>query len=262
MARVIFVLLAVGIFTQADVSRQTFVCIPTVSGSDKASSQSDCKPCLRPGPELGNETVNKWPDVTDLELDKNEIRRAPQRVGSPPRGQESSRDMNVTVKTTGNDPEGDLLTYNYSVSGGRIVGTGSNVSWDFNGVVPGNYTITAAVDDGCGLCGTKVTKNVAVLEGETLPPCACAEISISLRSLESPDDPVFLLTAQLSGNVPKDPTYNWTISEGILVAGQGTPNIRVRRTLKEHGSQIATATVEIGGIDKDCSCPTSASTSY
>ena len=262
MARVIFVLLAVGIFTQTDASHQTFGCIPTVSDSAKALPESNCKPCFRGDSEPGNEIVNKWPDVTDLELDKNEIRLPPQRVGSSPRGQESLREMSVTVKTTAQDPEGDVLTYNYTASGGRIIGTGRNVWWDLNGVRPGNYTITAAVDDGCGLCGTKVTKEVVVLEGETLPPCACADISISLSSLEFPDPLEFLLTAQLSGNVPKYPTYNWTISEGILVAGQGTPNIRVRRTSKEHGAQPATATVEIGGFDSDCSCPTSASRSY
>src|SRR5215204_4762592 len=228
MARVIFVLLALGIFTQTDASRQTFRCIPTVNGSAQALPASNCKPCFRGDSEPGNEIVNKWADVTDLELDKNEIRLPSQRAGSPPRGRESLREMSVTVKTTAQDPEDDLLTYNYTISGGRIIGTGRNVWWDLNGVKPGNYTITAAVDDGCGLCGTKVTKDVAVLEGETLPPCACADISISLSPLESPNDLVFLLTARLSGDAPKDPTYNWTISEGTLVSGQGTTTIRVR----------------------------------
>jgi len=68
----------------------------------------------------------------------------------------------VDVSTTGNDPENDILQYVYIVSGGRIVGTGAKVKWDLTGVRSGTYTITAGVDDGCGLCGQTMTKTVVV----------------------------------------------------------------------------------------------------
>jgi hypothetical protein len=56
------------------------------------------------------------------------------------------------------------FTYNHMISGGKIIGTGERVVWDLSGVKPGTYTITAAVDNGCGVCGTTITKKVVVRE--------------------------------------------------------------------------------------------------
>lgn len=68
----------------------------------------------------------------------------------------------IDITTTAVDPENDVLVYNYTVTGGRIIGSGAKVKWDLTGVRPGTYTITAGVDDGCGLCGATVTKTVVV----------------------------------------------------------------------------------------------------
>ena len=68
----------------------------------------------------------------------------------------------IDISTTAVDPENDVLTYNYTVSVGKIVGTGAKVVWDLSGVPPGTHTITAGVDDGCGLCGQTKTMTVVV----------------------------------------------------------------------------------------------------
>jgi hypothetical protein len=68
----------------------------------------------------------------------------------------------IDVTTIAIDPDGDELIYSYTVSGGKIIGTGAKVVWDLRGVKPGVYTITAAVDDGCGLCGVPKTKSIIV----------------------------------------------------------------------------------------------------
>lgn len=68
----------------------------------------------------------------------------------------------VKVFVTAVDPEGDVLTYNYTVTGGRVVGAGAKVVWDLAGVRPGTYTLTAAVDDGAGPIGKQVTKSVTI----------------------------------------------------------------------------------------------------
>jgi vacuolar-type H+-ATPase subunit I/STV1 len=71
---------------------------------------------------------------------------------------------NIEVFTNAKDKENDNLTYAYTVSGGKIIGQGKKVFWDLSGVKPGTYTITAAVDDGCGFCGRTVTKTIIVRE--------------------------------------------------------------------------------------------------
>ncbi|MDT7542250.1 MAG: hypothetical protein QOE33_2154, partial [Acidobacteriota bacterium] len=57
-----------------------------------------------------------------------------------------------TVSLTANaaDPDGDTLLYTWSTTGGKIAGDGANVTWDLSGVMPGTYTASVEVDDGCG----------------------------------------------------------------------------------------------------------------
>jgi hypothetical protein len=70
----------------------------------------------------------------------------------------------VKVFAEAKNPREDPLTYNYTVSGGKIIGYGEKVVWDLSGVKPGTFQITAAVDDGCGFCGNTMTKKVVVKE--------------------------------------------------------------------------------------------------
>lgn len=70
----------------------------------------------------------------------------------------------IEVLTEGYDPENDVLLYHYKVSAGKIIGAGAKVVWDLSGVEPGTYTITAGVDDGCGVCGRTETKEIKVVE--------------------------------------------------------------------------------------------------
>ncbi len=56
----------------------------------------------------------------------------------------------VLVRADGRDPASDQLTYTWTATGGAIEGTGSQVRWNPAGVAPGNYSVTARVDDGHG----------------------------------------------------------------------------------------------------------------
>jgi len=50
-------------------------------------------------------------------------------------------------------------------------------------------------------------------------------------------------------------TYNWTVDQGTIESGQGTPSIVVRVPADMSGGNI-TATLNIGGTQASCSCPT------
>jgi hypothetical protein len=131
----------------------------TVSSSctNAASFQRDCKPCKRPDGSL-----NQSPNVTGLTLDKSEL-RLKDLPSVPADDAASSPDLIINVATNAEDTENDVLSYYYVVSGGRIIGSGSNVQWDLNGATPGTYTISARVDDSCGVCGKTLTKGVVVI---------------------------------------------------------------------------------------------------
>ena len=106
-------------------------------------------------------------DVTSLTLSADEIIIG---CNNPAKNAVCSvGNRKVSISTIAVDPENDVLTYVYKVSGGEIVGTGNEVVWDLRDVKPGTHTITAGVDDGCGVCGKTVTKTVVVKE---CPDCS------------------------------------------------------------------------------------------
>ena len=129
--------------------------------------QTDCnKPCKRPPLEENN----KPPDVTDLTLSQTEVAASCPSGQVPQEGMTCSDKMTVQVTTTAVDPEKDVVMYHFTVSGGRIVGQGANVSWDLMGVAPDTYTITAGVDDGCGICGQTQTRTITVKSCDCVVP--------------------------------------------------------------------------------------------
>ena len=200
---------------------------------------------------------NQFANVTNLTLSQTEI-AAPCPSGFVPReGQVCSDNMTVQVTTTAVDPENDVLTYNYTVSQGRIVGQGANVSWDLTGVAPGQYTITAGVDDGCGVCGQTQTRTVTVAACDCVPiaiPCVCADVSITGPSGLIIAGETMTFTANTSGgNVG---TYTWSVDNGEIISGQGTNTITVRTTAGQTGN--VTATLNTTGDCPECAKTTTA----
>jgi len=198
-------------------------------------------------------------DVTNVTLSDTVV------TGACPPGQESasgacSDSSTVRVSTTAVDVENDVLTYNYTVTGGRIVGQGANVDWDLTGVAPGTYTITTAVNDGCGICGKTDTRTITVEECRDcrtpVIECNCVTPSVSgPTDIVAPGTPI---TFSLDYSGGGDPTYNWTVSAGTITSGEGTSSITVDTTGLTN--ENVTATVELGNLPRpDCSCPASAS---
>lgn len=199
--------------------------------------------------------INQAPNVTAVTFDKTSV-SLPCPPGTNPSGA-GCGEPTVGVRTTAVDPENDVLTYNYTTSGGRIVGQGANVTWDLSGVRPGTYTITVGVDDGCGVCGKTETKTIEVTECPNCltppPPCACPTLSVTgPSSVVMPGD-TMTFTANVSGGTAENITYNWSVSAGTIESGQGTPSI----TVSTAGLQDTnvTATVEIGGTGLCAECP-------
>lgn len=101
--------------------------------------------------------------VTELTLNKTELFTDCPNVAAEQKPTTDYFRIEITTKAESPDPT-DVLMYNYTVSGGKIIGTGANVTWDLSGVKPGKYTITAGADNGCGVCGVTKTETVVVKE--------------------------------------------------------------------------------------------------
>lgn len=197
------------------------------------------------------EVVNVPANVTALTLSDSEI-VLPCPAGSKSASGGCNDSSTISVATTASDPENDVLTYNYTVSGGRITGSGANVSWDLSGAQPGSYTITAGVDDGCGLCGKTQTQTVNIKPcPDCVQDCVCAELSVSGPAGITEPGSTMTFTANVSGGSQSNVTYNWTVSSGTIESGQGTPSIVVATT-REMANSSVTATVNLGGLCETC----------
>jgi hypothetical protein len=204
------------------------------------------------------EVVNQPANVTGLTLSDSTI-NLPCPAGYQSTSGQCNDSTSISVTTAAVDPENDVLTYNYNVSGGRIVGTGANVSWDLSGLQPGSYTITAGVDDGCGICGKTMTQTVTIAEcPDCKIICSCPSLSVTGPAGITQPGGTMTFTANVSGGTQENLTYNWTVTGADVASGQGTPSITVTAPTDQTGGNV-TATVNLGGTNPDCNCPTSAS---
>src|SRR5262249_29682603 len=75
------------------------------------------------------EKINQPANVTALNLSDTNITTGcpPGKIPDPAVTQTCNESTSISVTTTAVDPENDVLTYQYTVSAGRIVGTGANV---------------------------------------------------------------------------------------------------------------------------------------
>jgi len=148
-------------------------------------------------------------------------------------------------------PGGGPIGYGWSTSAGRIDGNGPTVTWDLSGVSPGYYKAFVDIETGSGkeLCQAFSSTTVLVKKCPPSRPI-CPNTVISC-----PDNPVagepLDFSATVTGGAPNvSALYNWTVSAGTIIAGQGTNSIRVDTT--GLAGESVTATLSMGGYHLDC----------
>lgn len=184
-------------------------------------------------------------EIERIELDKKEITIAcePNIFKDDSRFCGYKENGLVSVKTVVNKGKDIPLIYQYKVSGGRIIGQGEKVVWDLKGIRPGTYTITAAIDYGRGFSAETKPQEVSVVECCCII-CVCPNIYITSNDSVKAGETV-IFKVEVSAGTQTIFTYNWTVSQGEIIAGQGTSEIKVKTSREMTGS--VTATVEIGG---------------
>jgi hypothetical protein len=166
----------------------------------------------------------------------------------------------VRLVATARSVNGAPLRYRWTTNGGRLRGDGASTSWDLAGARPGVYQAFVEVDDGRDLnCVAFSSVAIVVTDCPPPPPPAiiCPNVTVSCPDAAS-ENATTTFTATLSGGSPGiTPTYNWTISAGRIISGQGTPSITVDTT--GMAGQTLRANLDVGGFNTPCpaSCTTS-----
>ena len=165
----------------------------------------------------------------------------------------------VRLVATARAADGAPLRYRWTTNGGKLRGDGATTNWDLAGVQPGVYQAFVEVDDGRDL-NCIAFSSVAIVVTDCPPPppqIVCPNVSVSCPDAASENAPT-TFTATISGGSPGiTPTYDWTISAGRIISGQGTPSITVDTT--GLAGQTIRANLDVGGYGMRCpaSCATS-----
>lgn len=153
-------------------------------------------------------------------------------------------DLKVKVATVATNAGKNDLTYYYLVTGGRIIGEGANVIWDFSKTRLGKYSITVGVGSGGVIRGKILTKTIDLEECPHCPSeCECPELSLFAPTETVKAGDAFIVSSSVGGFDDEDIIYTWKVSGGTIVSGQGTPKILVKSNSTDKDVKI---TLELG----------------
>ena len=158
--------------------------------------------------------------------------------------------VQLTAKAV--SPSNNPIKYKWTTSDGTIIGEGPVVTWNLAGLQAGYHKasldILSVGNDGTCSAFSSVTVLVN--------PCAevkpvCPAIEISCPTYVAIDQPL-TFTSRYSGGVPANikPVYNWTVSAGTIIEGQGTDTIKV--DTKGLAGQSVRASLSMGGYNLEC----------
>jgi len=157
--------------------------------------------------------------------------------------------VHLTAKAT--SPSNNSIRYRWTVNGGRIEGDGSAVTWNLTGAQPGQHKASLVINTGNGDEFCEAFANTIVAVRCALPKPTCPNVSIVCPEPVTTGQPVTFTSALTggTGNVPR--IYNWTVSAGRIIEGQGTNSITVDTNGLE--GQTLTAGLAMSGYEEVCS---------
>ena len=164
---------------------------------------------------------------------------------------EKSTRTTVTLTVVAAGEANEPLSYNYSVTGGEIVGEGAQVTWVFGHAI-GERTATVTVRDSRGR-EAKATTTVlnTACSSCGLPGLPCPAVNVkSWQEVAHRAERAVFEVEMSSGYFLERPDYVWTVTGGKILKGQHTPSVEVLVT-GDIGSEV-TAMVEISGFDPSC----------
>lgn len=156
--------------------------------------------------------------------------------------------VQLNARATSNYP----ISYRWTSNGGQINGNGATASWDLSGLQPGYYKAFVDIDTGSGDEACQAFASTSVLVKRCPPPKpSCPNVAIECPDRVVLGEPLTFRSTVTGGSGNVNQTYNWTVSAGTIISGQGTDTIRVDTS--GLAGQSVTATLSMGGYNLDCS---------
>jgi hypothetical protein len=144
------------------------------------------------------------------------------------------------------------IRYSWTTNGGRIEGDGAEVTWDLSSVQPGYYRAYVDIDTGSGDAACQAFSSTTVLVNRCPPrPPTCPNIVVQCPDRVVLGEPITFSSALTEPPPSGAASFNWTVSAGRIIDGQGTGSIRVDTS--GLAGQTVTATLSIGGYGLECS---------
>ncbi len=197
-----------------------------------------------------NQTITVNSDEPDeIVLDKDEVC-----IPCPPgqlSNEDSDCDIDMFVLVSAEHSDDRNFQYKYTVSGGRIIGEGGKVNWDLTGAPPGTYRISIDIENKSAEFQKNEIKVVTVTAQDCGGVCVCPTLSAVAPVSPIKAGETMIFTADVSGGSGEMVTYDWTISDGKIIEGQGTPVLVVATNAKMVGKTIK-ATIDISGVCDSC----------
>lgn len=166
----------------------------------------------------------------------------------------------VRLNANASSPDGLPIRYTWKTTGGRIDGDGANPIWDLTDAAPGTYIASVDVTTGDARCTAFATVPVAVIECAPVRE-VCPNISITCPEPVTMGAPLTFIADVTGGTSGAQASYNWTVSAGTIMSGQGTPTITV--STAGLGGQEVRASLNVngyGGLNCAASCATTVQT--
>lgn len=159
----------------------------------------------------------------------------------------------VKLRAAAVSPGGYPIKYKWTTTGGTIIGEGSEVTWNLAGMAAGYHKASLDIQSVGSDGSCHAFSSISVL----VNPCApvrpvCPAVEIVCPTNIAVDQPLTFTSNVTGGSNPSStPVYNWTVSAGTIIAGQGTNTIKVDTT--GLAGQTVRASLAVAGYNLECS---------
>ena len=158
----------------------------------------------------------------------------------------------VRLTASAVSPGGYPIKYRWTTSAGTIIGEGPVVEWNLAGLKPGYHKASLDIQSigSDGSCQAFSSVSVLVNPCVAVQP-VCPAIEIVCPTYITLGQPI-TFSSRLTGGIPANTNagYNWTVSAGTIIEGQGTDTIKVDTT--GLGGQSVKASLSVGGYNLEC----------